>query len=285
MTGFGRGEVENDNYLLTVELKSVNNRYKDIRFKMGSLLSSLELPMRKKVEDTFRRGSFDISVNYKRKADAKKLADLDLERIKQFVSDMKTIAKDCDVEYYFRPTEFLKGDFYLEDESKQEELQNMTMQAFDNAIKSLEESRVDEGKKLVQKLLEHKNSYETHYEVVKGLRHSYQDNVKEKLMTRFEKEFEGKLDDNRFHQEVIYYLEKLDIDEEINRIHVHLNKVASLMKANNSEIGRQLDFLMQELNRETNTIGSKSASGDISEAVVQMKVNLEKIREQALNIE
>ena len=117
------------------------------------------------------------------------------------------------------------------------------------------------------------------------MKDSYQEQIKDKLLKRFETENSNlKIDDSRFHQEVIYYLEKLDIDEEVNRIDIHLNKLDKIFNST-GEVGRQIDFLVQELNRETNTIGSKSASGEISENVIQMKVQLEKIREQALNIE
>jgi uncharacterized protein (TIGR00255 family) len=95
---------------------------------------------------------------------------------------------------------------------------------------------------------------------------------------------EDDLDEQRLQQEVIYYLEKLDIDEEINRITIHLKKLDKILEGT-GEVGRQIDFLIQELNRETNTIGSKCANDIISENVIQMKVHLEKIREQALNLE
>jgi len=109
--------------------------------------------------------------------------------------------------------------------------------------------------------------------------------MKKKLINSFKENKEKlEVDESRFLQEMIYYLEKLDISEEINRIKVHLEKVNDLL-AKGGEVGRQIDFLVQELNRETNTIGSKSSIIDISEQVVIMKNQLEKIREQGLNLE
>ena len=119
---------------------------------------------------------------------------------------------------------------------------------------------------------------------VKGLSKDFRVSVEKKFEDSFEK-FKQKfeLDEGRFNQEVIHTLEKLDIQEEIDRLEVHLKKLRSLFKK--EEIGRQIDFLLQEINRETNTIGSKSNSSEISSCVVQMKTYLEKVREQNLNIE
>lgn len=109
--------------------------------------------------------------------------------------------------------------------------------------------------------------------------------VEDKLLKRVE-EYKNivAIDQGRLLQEVVFYLEKMDIHEEINRVHAHLEKFKNLLKSDN-EVGRQIDFLVQELNRETNTMGSKTTNEEISQAVVQMKVQLEKIREQGLNIE
>jgi uncharacterized protein (TIGR00255 family) len=286
MTGFGKGEVEGENYTLSVEIKTVNNRFKEVRFKMSSLFNALELPLKKKIESFFKRGTFDIYVSYKKAPSAQKSNDLDMEKIKNYVQEIQKVATATNTTLQLNPTEFMKNDFYVEDDSKSEELQELLLKAFDGALEDLSSSRAEEGKKLLEKLEEHKANYLKHYKKVDELKHSYQDQVKEKLLKKFDaNNADLKMDESRFQQEVIYYMEKLDIDEEINRIDIHLGKLAKLLTTTDGEIGRQIDFLVQELNRETNTIGSKSGSGEISENVVQMKVQLEKIREQALNIE
>ncbi len=128
-------------------------------------------------------------------------------------------------------------------------------------------------------------TYDEHYQYICSVADSFQASVEEKLKKRFsELSSELNIDEPRFMQEVIYYLEKLDVHEEINRIQAHLEKLDSIL-SKGGEVGRQIDFLIQELNRETNTIGSKSNLKDISDSVVQMKVQLEKIREQGLNLE
>lgn len=285
MTGFGKGESESDNYVVTVEMKTVNNRFRDVRFKMSSIFNALEIPLKKKIEKKFSRGSFDIYVNYKKNTTTKTLADLDKDKIAAFVSDLKEVSDKTGVAMNFAPTDFLRSDFFIDDETKEEQLEGLFLNAFDQALDNLEVSRVEEGEKLIEKLKEHRENYISHFSKISPLKNSYQDAVREKLLKRFDAELKDTaVEESRFLQEVIYYMEKLDIDEEITRINVHLEKLDKILNAK-GEIGRQIDFLIQELNRETNTIGSKSGSSEISENVVQMKVQLEKIREQGLNLE
>lgn len=284
MTGFGRTEAENDNYSLTIELKTVNNRYKDFRFKMGSVFNAIEIELKKKLEAKFSRGSFDIYVNYKKSSEQKDVADLDIEKVNAYLQKIKTIADKQGVPLHVQPTEFLRGDFYSEDGNRDEELRELLLANFDGALDNLVASRAEEGAKLIEKLKEHRVIYGEFLEKVKVQKNDYQEQVKEKLIKRFDTLDNIQVDEPRFLQEVIYYLEKLDIDEELNRIEIHLKKLDKILSSA-GDVGRQIDFLVQELNRETNTIGSKSGHQNISECVVQMKVQLEKIREQALNLQ
>lgn len=285
MTGFGKAQVDGDKFTVTVELKTVNNRFKDFRFKMGQVFNSLEIPLKKKLEKVFKRGSFEIYVNYKKNQKLESSIELDNSKIESFINNMKQVAKNTDTKIKINPTDFIRSDFQVEDDSKEEELQGLMLKAFDSALESLRLSRQEEGQSLVAKLLDHKSNYSKSYEQVKLLKNSYQDGVKEKLIAKFEKNLTDiKIEESRFLQEVVYYMEKLDIDEELTRINIHLEKLDKILNSK-GEVGRQIDFLIQELNRETNTIGSKSGSSDISSHVVEMKVQLEKIREQALNME
>ncbi|MBT4792227.1 MAG: YicC family protein [Halobacteriovoraceae bacterium] len=285
MTGFGKGELENDNFSLAVEIKSVNHRFKDMRFKMGSTFNAHEIILKKKMESLFTRGSFDIFVNYKKNVQKQTEINLDLDKIKNYIEGIKELCDIDGVEINIQPTEFLRSDFYKEDEDKDIQLIELLGPAFDTAIKDLVVSREEEGQKLIETLKKHQSEFEGHFLKLTPLKESYQVNVREKLLKRFKEESVPiAIDDSRFLQEIIYYLEKLDIDEEINRISIHLEKLTSLLLSHD-EVGRQIDFLIQELNRETNTIGSKSGNHEISEHVVQMKVQLEKIREQALNLQ
>ena len=185
------------------------------------------------------------------------------------------------------PTDFLRGEFYKDQEDeKSEELSKLALEALEGALGKLQEFRHQEGEKLLVVLNDHLDGYVKHFQEVEKQGKAYQEVVTTKLRKRFEEfEAEIKVDEQRFLQEVVFYLEKLDITEEFSRINTHREKLNSLLNTQKTEIGRQIDFVIQELNRETNTIGSKAGVDEISENVIQMKVNLEKMREQALNIE
>lgn len=284
MTGFGRAEEENDNYVVTVEIKSVNHRFKDTRFKMSSLFNGIELDLKKMLFKEHKRGSFDIYVNFKRAESNSKFDDIDEAKVRAYLEQVKKwIGTDS---LSIQPTEFLRNEFQADvDLSKDPELMKLALKAFEGAVSSLKESRATEGGKLKNVIEEHRDEYKSHFSKIEGLSEEFQKGVEEKLRKRFEEyKDEVKIDEPRFMQEVIFYLEKLDVHEEINRIKSHLDKLDDLL-GKGGECGRQIDFLVQELNRETNTIGSKSSSQEISNSVVQMKVQLEKIREQGLNLE
>jgi len=284
MTGFGRGESSDSQYNVTVELKSVNHRFKDTRFKMSSLFNALEIDLKKELFTYFKRGSFDIYINFKRAEKNSKFDDIDFEKVKSFL-ELSSAALPSD-SMRISPTDFLRNEFMMEqDLSKDESLLELTRLAFTRACDSLKESRSSEGQKLDKVIKEHLSIYNDHFEKVVEQTPAFQKSVEEKLKKRFEEmKTEINVEEPRFMQEVVFYLEKLDVHEEINRIKAHLEKLTEIL-AGPAEVGRQIDFLVQELNRETNTIGSKSSMQDISDNVVQMKVQLEKIREQGLNLE
>jgi uncharacterized protein (TIGR00255 family) len=286
MTGFGKGEATGTNFTVTTEIKTVNNRFKDFKFRMSSLFNSIELELRSLLEGDFRRGSFDISVSYKRNEKAHTEFQVDPAKVSAYLKLMAPIFSEAKIPLQVSAVDFLRSDFYREeDEEKEQELAPLILKSFALAIKSLKESRGQEGKKLVEKLLEHLAIYEQRLVEVEKLKSLYPEMMKDKLTSKLNEKLKDiKVDESRFLQEVVYYLEKLEIDEEINRARIHLGKLRVVLNSS-GEIGRQIDFLLQELGRETNTMGSKSAHPEISSHVVEMKVQLEKIREQALNLE
>lgn len=285
MTGFGKGESANKKWNVVVEIKTVNNRFKDFRFKMGSTLSSMEFDLRRQLEAQFKRGTFDVSVSYQKKQEAQSESNLDEAKVRQWV-DLVTKAIDGKIPLSASPVDFLRSDFLKEEDSdKSQELAGPVSEAFHQAMKQLAVSRQNEGHSLVEKLLEHLAVYERLLVRNEKLKNLYPDIMKDKLTAKLtEKMKDFQVDQGRLMQEVIFYLEKLEIDEEINRAKIHVAKLREVLSGS-GEIGRQIDFLLQELGRETNTMGSKSAHMEISQNVVEMKVQLEKIREQALNLE
>ncbi len=286
MTGFGKGEAMGSSFTLTTEIKTVNNRFKDFKFRMSHVFNPIEIELRSKLENEFKRGSFDISVSYKKNEKPVAEFHVDPKKVAAFLDLMKPVFDDKKIAFQVSPVEFLRSDFYKEEDSdREEEMTGLARTSFEQAMAALKASRSSEGKKLVSKLLEHLGVYETCLVEVEKLKNLYPEMIKDKLTQKMaEKLKDIKVDESRFLQEVVYYLEKLEIEEEITRARIHLGKLKSVLNSN-GEIGRQIDFLLQELGRETNTMGSKSAHPDISSNVVEMKVQLEKIREQALNLE
>lgn len=286
MTGFGKGEAQGESFTITTEIKTVNNRFKDFKFRMSSLFNAQELELRSKLDNDFRRGSFDVSVSYKKVDKGEVAFQIDPKKVEAFINLMKPVFAKTGSSFTVSPTEFLRSDFSFDDDGiREKEMMPLLLKSFDTAIKELKDSRSQEGDKLVLKLLEHLAIYEERLANVEKMKGEYPDMMKEKLQAKFkEKIKEIQVDESRFLQEIVYYLEKLDVDEEITRAKIHLQKLRGVLKSS-GEIGRQIDFLLQELGRETNTLGSKSAHQEISSHVVEMKVQLEKIREQALNLE
>jgi uncharacterized protein (TIGR00255 family) len=286
MTGFGEASAQSNNYVVSVEVKSVNNRFKDIRFKMPGSLSSLEIVLKKELNDFFSRGTFDVYINIKRAENKSRFDDLDDQKISQFIAKIAPILKSHGLESKVNMTDFLRSEFMIDqDEENQVELSALTTTAFKKALSVLKQSREAEGKKLIEVLFKHLETYKTNFSLIEKNADHFKANVEEKLKKRVD-DYKKLVDveQSRLLQEVVFYLEKIDIHEEINRVHAHLEKFENLLKSSN-EVGRQIDFIIQELGRETNTMGSKSTMKEISDAVVQMKVQLEKMREQGLNIE
>ena len=181
-------------------------------------------------------------------------------------------------------TDFLSSQFANPERDTEKDTLLIT-EALQKAVNTLARVRMEEGTSLIRAIREHLDKYKEHLKVVKDNVSHYQKSVEQKLNKKFEEISQDiPIERPRFMQEVVYYMEKMDVQEEITRIHSHLEKLSSLLSSD-GEIGRQVDFFVQELNRETNTIGSKSASPELSDNVVQMKVQLEKIREQGLNLE
>lgn len=284
MTGFGKGEIQEAKFLLSIEIKSVNHRFKDIRLKFPGIFSSLEIPMRKTIEQSFVRGSFEVFLSYKKITSEALFDEIDPKKVKQFNKLIQEITGESHLD--IRPCDYLRSEFYVDQSTEvNETLKNAALSALDLAIKQLQSARHAEGANLKKILEGHLSEFES--ALAKIIQE--EPKVAVALKEKFEKKVsdylkDHTLDQQRLEQELIYYLEKLDISEEIDRIKSHLKSFKEIINSN-GEIGRKLDFLLQELNRETNTIGSKTDRQVISEHIVKMKVSLEKLREQALNIE
>lgn len=288
MTGFGRGESQGENKEFLVEIKSVNHRYCDVFIKMPRLLSPLEDRVREAVSRSLSRGKIDVFVSFDDYGQDSKNVLIDEALAGAYIKavgvlrDKYGLADDISVSLVSRFPDILKVEKAEEDLEKLWELLKV---ALDNAINALIEMRRNEGEELRNNLKERTNYME---EVVKGISLRAPEVVKEykqKLENRIKELMEQKtIDESRLAMEVAIFADRCSIDEEIVRLGSHIGQMREALDMG-QPVGRKLDFLVQEMNREINTIGSKANDLAITKEVLELKSELEKMREQIQNIE
>jgi len=285
MTGFGKsvGEVDGKSY--SFEIRSLNAKQLDLNLRMPQVWRLFEMDIRNWANEYLKRGKVDIYINYNNNESEKKasinqaLAQQYANEIMQLASLLK--AENVDViSQVLRMPEVLQTSY--EDATK-EQLSKL-LEIANNALESFNEFRLQEGNKTKIDLENQVNSIAHKLAEIIVLDGTRQQKVKDKLRTALqENKLSEVIDENRFEQELIFYLEKLDINEEKVRLKSHLDYFNNTL--NNEEAqGRKLGFICQEIGREINTIGSKCNDSDMQKLVVEMKDSLEKIKEQVLNI-
>lgn len=287
MTGFGRSEIKDGEIECTIETRSVNNRFLDISIRLPRKLMEIESKIKKKVKGYFSRGSFEINVSFnKEKKEANLIADLELANIfKKLLEDIRTslgMKQEVDLKDLLQFKEIIK---YEQPEEDVEELWKIIEKCLDTALQKLKETRLIEGEALLGDILVRIKSILEKVEFVKGQQPLVLNKYKKKLTERLSKLIEGQeLDQDRLLQEVAIIADRSDISEEIIRLESHLKQFVILTKGY-EPIGRQLEFINQEILREANTIGSKANDYQVSQTIVEIKSELEKIREQIQNVE
>ncbi|MED3660345.1 YicC/YloC family endoribonuclease [Ureibacillus sp. FSL K6-8385] len=287
MTGFGRGVTTTNDYQLTVEIRSVNHRFLEIYTKFPKEWLELELVAKKIISQYVKRGKFDCLINLKLTGEEVKDFKINwplIEAYKNAKNELRQVLP-MDEQYSMQEVLSLEGALiYEKKELTPEELASSMEQAVREAMEKLVEMRKREGQELKQVLLQYNEELK---QQVKFIRDHSQDAVKkyrEKLKERLAEIVNAEELDDRILAEVALFAERIDISEELDRLESHFQQLKETLEEENS-IGRKLDFLMQEMLREINTIGSKNQSVIISPVVVQSKTILEKMREQVQNIE
>jgi uncharacterized protein (TIGR00255 family) len=288
MTGFGKFKLVEGGFEIVCEIKSVNHRFRDVRFKMSSSLNELQMKMRKYIEVYLKRGSIDIYIQTK-SVKENPVDSLDKDKINKFISSFYEISQETNAKLTLNPCQFLRNEFTLsEDDNEQTKKKNESIyNVFCESVKELENYRIEEGIKTKHQLEIYLTDLKNRYAIIKELNKTQKERIKEKLNKKFEEVKSSlKVDEERFNQELIYYLEKQEVQEEIDRLEIHLDKFLEVMLDEKlKEKGRKLEFLTQEIHRETNTISSKIQINEVLENTLEMKVLIEKLREQTLNIE
>ena len=285
MTGFGTSNIVNENYEVTVEIKALNSKYADISIRMPSQLSTLELPLRKEVANALTRGKITVNIEVTNTTkDPSTLLDQDL--LAQYFNQFKNQSARLDAGNpdLFSLALHAPGVLRTTEERVNEGLAETINLAVKEAAARCEGFRDQEGLELQGKLSDYINSIRNLLGEIDGFEGERINKIEEKIRTTLSSsKVLTEFDENRFEQELIYYIEKLDINEEKVRLANHLSYFDEVMNGKESN-GKKLGFIAQEIGREINTIGSKANNASIQRIVVGMKEELEKIKEQALNV-
>ena len=287
MTGFGRASLESNGKNYIIEIKTVNNKYSDITVKSPKRLSFMEDRIRKQIANRITRGKVEVSVSFFDFSNKSKNVVLNKEIAKEYIKQLREIADENNLSENISVVEIAKLPDILNsiDSDNDEEIASETLQCLNMALDSLIEMRKTEGENIKQDLL-------VRIERVQNLVDKIAENSKgivEEYVSKLEKRVKEILktdvvDENRIAQEAVIYADKTSIEEELTRLNSHIVQFKELVNSD-GPVGKKLDFMIQEMNRETNTIGSKAGSGEITKAVIDLKVELEDIREQIQNIE
>lgn len=288
MTGYGKGVVELNNKKCTIEIKSVNHRFLDLSFKMPKVFSCFEDCMRKAIASKISRGHLDIFVTF----EATQGEDKNLVFNESVANKYVEIAKKMELNYSLTNdltvTSLMKCPYVVEvgvNEEDEEELKKMLLQSLDTALDGLVKMRESEGENLKKSFLGFIAEIET---ITKKIQEKaptvaieYKENLRKRVL-----EYLGEipLDEARLINEVAVYADRVCIDEEITRLFAHVKHMREMFEKQ-KPIGRDADFLVQEFNRESNTIASKSNNLEITACALQLKSIIEKMREQVQNIE
>lgn len=286
MTGYGCSETLDNEMQMQVEIKSVNNRYLDITHNIPYYLSAYEIDIDNKIKEVASRGRVEISVRIRiLKNDVKVIVDQEV--INQYFIAFNTISELTKSDIKPQISDFLSVEGALtsikDNDTKKFEKPLFTL--LEKALEQFKESKQREGLSTYNDLKESKNKIAQSLEVIKKRADEIEQNIKDSLTMKVKDMLaDQNYDENRILQEVALMLVKLTINEEIQRLSVHLDEFDRLLEED-IPIGKRIDFLCQEINREINTIGSKSQIAELNLEVVRMKDNLENIREQVRNIE
>ena len=289
MTGYGKANVVCEGRELTIELKAVNHRFLDLNIKMPKIFSCCEDILRKTIAKNISRGHIDVYVNYSDKSEKEKHVDIDfglaagyVEAARQLAEKFEGIQNDFTLNSLMRIPDVLKAVAPEEDE---EFLKSLVSKTVSIACDDLNEMRRFEGEKIKDDLLSRIDNVENFVVQIKEKAPDVAEEYSEKLKIRISEALaDVDYDESKFLNEVAFFIDKSNIDEEIARLFSHVSHFRQLIGEDDCA-GRKLDFLVQELNREANTICSKSNNAQLTSIALSLKNEIEKIREQVQNAE
>ena len=280
MTGFGKTEAQWEDKSLSIEIRSLNSKSADINLRTPPYLREIDTEIRKRIAKKLHRGKIDLNIFIEFNGKNTPTA-INASVVKGYIDQLKQIEKNNEIDHLAIAMR-LPDTLSSERNTLQEDEKKAVFNLLDDAIKNIETYRLDEGKVLEKDFLLRLDLIETYLEEAIKIDPERSKKIEAKLRASLE-ELKVEIDSNRFEQELIFYLEKFDITEEKVRLQNHLYYFKEVLE-NDFPNGKKLGFIAQEIGREINTIGSKANHSELQKIVVQMKDELEKIKEQLLNV-
>jgi len=287
MTGYGKSNLSINSREYQVEIKAVNHKYIDINIKMPRVISYLEEDIRKLVTSKIKRGKIDISISFENYSKDGNDIRINTELAKMYIQNLRQLAEEENISANIEVTEITRLPDVLTIKSNLDENQMKIelLQTVENAIGQLISMRQSEGERISRDILTKIEQIEAKKQEIFMLSTGLIEEYVVKLEARIKELLKTEdLDKSRLMQEVVIYADKCSVEEEITRLTSHIEQLRNLIKTNEPS-GKKMDFIIQEMNRETNTIGSKANNLEITNRVVDIKTLLEDVREQIQNIE
>ena len=284
MTGFARAEVKSPEYTLVWEVRSVNHRYLEMHLRLPEEFREIETALRETVRKKLQRGKLEATIHLQPEQGGDASIGLDADRLAQVADACRRIGAQVDNCAPVNPLEVLRWPgVQIVRELDREALHQQSLALFSDALDQLIDNREREGAELAVYINQRLDAIAAEVVSVREQLPNILQAQREKLQSKIAA-LDVELDPDRLEQEIVLMAQKADVDEELDRLDTHITEVRRTLKQKNS-LGRRLDFLMQELNREANTLSSKSVVSETTQAAVELKVLIEQMREQVQNIE
>jgi uncharacterized protein (TIGR00255 family) len=287
MTGFGRSKAESERFSVTVEVKTVNHRFCEFHIRMPRQLLKTEEKIKKKLGEHIKRGRVEVFVTLEGEGAVSRSVHIDWQALDEFVHHISEIKNRYGITGEVELRELVNREEIIhieEKETENDELERLVLAAVEEAGSQLVQMRKLEGAALESDVSKHIGLLKGYIGSVKKFAPDVVEQYRDRLKKKMAEFLAGQADEDRILTEVAFFADKADISEEVTRLESHVSQFSEIMKAS-EPLGSKLDFLLQEMNREVNTIGSKANDSRIAKEVVEMKSLLEKLKEQVQNIE
>ena len=289
MTGYGKQNLSVEGREYQIEIKSVNHRYLDINVKIPKTISYLEETIKKEISNKIKRGKIDVFVSFENNSEEGRKIEINKQLAKLYIEQLKELAQEEKIESNIEVMDIAKipDVLTIKVDEENSKIKDEIKQVTQGAVTRILEMKNIEGEKISQDLLQRIRNIQSKIVEISAKSTGLIEEYVVKLEKRVKELLKNdEVDKSRLAQEVVIYADKCSIEEEITRLKSHIFQFENLISNNQDEaIGKKLDFIIQEMNRETNTIGSKANNLEITNGVIDIKTEIEDIREQVQNIE